>query len=186
VTTRACALRRRTVCEDEGNRPSRQRRRRAHRVSFIAESRRRNVDQLSVLRLTSPSRHSGGDAMPARPDLEGDSATLASLPRALVETPVIRLLAAILADACFCLEPASLVSRDTRDDTVAWVRGEIESAAFCSFGEVCDILGLDLNAVRATMLARAELQPRTQARASREFTARSRARHAPVSSVRHR
>jgi hypothetical protein len=124
--------------------------------------------------------------MRERPDLEGELTNVASERRALVATPTTRLLAAILEDACFCLEPASLVSRDTRADAIAWLRGEVASAAFCSFREVCDILGLDANAVRATLLARAAVRPRTQVRAAREFTARSRARHAPVSSVRHR
>lgn len=69
-------------------------------------------------------------------------------------TPEIRLLAAILEDACFCLRPGAFVSRETRDDAVAWVRGEVRSAPFCSFREVCDILGLDAQAVATTLLTR--------------------------------
>ncbi|MBM4244498.1 MAG: hypothetical protein FJ148_11880 [Deltaproteobacteria bacterium] len=93
--------------------------------------------------------------MEVRPDLAGDPLPLAHPPRALPRTPAIRLLAAILEDACFCLHPAALVSRDTREETVAWVRGEVESAALCSFLEVCEILGLDPEAVRARLLSRA-------------------------------
>jgi hypothetical protein len=117
--------------------------------------------------------------MHAHPDLAGDPPTIASGRRTLVATPTIRLLAAILEDACFCLEPAAMVSRDTRADAIAWVRGEVESAAFCSFREVCDILGLDVNAVRAALLARAALRPHAQDRLSRvhrSFTRSPRAR----------
>lgn len=108
-----------------------------------------------------------------------DGAALAPAPtlHTVPATPEIRLLAAILEDACFCLHPGALVSRDTRADAVAWVRGEVRSAAYCSFREVCDILGLDVQAVRDTLL--------TRAGATLEFTAPSRARHALVSSVRH-
>lgn len=105
--------------------------------------------------------------------MEDDStiwrAALAPAPdrRHVPATPEIRLLAAILEDACFCLHPASLVSRDTRDDAIAWVRGEVQSAAFCSFREVCDILGLDAPAVRNALLSRLRVRP------SRERPARA-------------
>mgnify|MGYP001223827245 CR=1 FL=1 len=105
--------------------------------------------------------------MEERPYPSGDPLLLAYDAHALPRTPMIRLFAALLDDACFCLHPAALVSRDTRAETVAWVRGEIESAALCSFREVCDILGLDPQAVRARLLCRAAgrspLRPRATA-----------------------
>ena len=94
--------------------------------------------------------------MEVRPELAGDPLLLAHPPRALPRTPAIRLLAAILEDACFCLHPAALVSRETRAETVAWLRGEVASAALCSFREVCEFLGLDPEAVRARLLSRAQ------------------------------
>lgn len=97
--------------------------------------------------------------MEEHPLLARDPVPLAAERRSPPGTPAIRLLAAILEDACFCLAPAALVSRGTRADAIAWVRGEVESAAFCSFGEVCDVLGLDVEAVRHALLARAAARP---------------------------
>ena len=89
----------------------------------------------------------------------GDVGVAAAGRRTSATTPEIRLLAAILEDACFCLHPASLVSPDTRADAIAWVRGEIGSATFCSFREVCEILDLDVQSVRHALLARAGARP---------------------------
>lgn len=91
--------------------------------------------------------------------LRGGVAAAAADRRIVPSTPEIRLLAAILEDACFCLHPGALVSPDTRADAIAWVRGEVRSATFCSFREVCDILGLDVQTVRSTLLARAGSRP---------------------------
>lgn len=92
-----------------------------------------------------------------------------------VTSPAVRLLAAILDDACFCLHPAAFVSPDTRADAIAWVRGEVRSAAHCSFAEVCDVLGLDVQAVRDALLSRARVQP-----SIRRTTARSPIRRRPL------
>lgn len=94
----------------------------------------------------------------------------ASAPAAVPPTPEIRLLAAILEDACFCLHPGAFVSPDTRAEALAWVRGEVRSAALCSFREVCDVLGLDVQAVRNALLARAVTRIRCATRVHRPFT----------------
>lgn len=79
--------------------------------------------------------------------------------RPVPPTPEISLLAAILEDACFCVRRGALVSRETRDDAIAWLLGEVRSAPFCSFREVCDVLGLDAQAVRSELLAHIRTRP---------------------------
>lgn len=69
------------------------------------------------------------------------------------DSPELRLFAALLEDARFCLAPSSLVDRATRAAAAAWVRGEVASVAPCSFPEVCAIVGLDEEATRARLLA---------------------------------
>jgi len=78
------------------------------------------------------------------PDLRG--------PDRALDTPELRLLAALLEDARFCLAPSSLVDRETRLGAVAWVLGEVDSPSPCSFGEVCAIFGLDEEATRERLL----------------------------------
>jgi len=67
-------------------------------------------------------------------------------------SPGVRLVAAILEDACMCLSPRALVGARTRADAVAWVKGEVRSAPFCSFREVCSIMGLDEAQARRRLL----------------------------------
>lgn len=92
------------------------------------------------------------------------------------ESPEIRLFAALLEDVRFCLSPRSLVDRQTREAAVAWVRGEVDSLAPCSFREVCAILGLDEDATRTRLLALARGE--TEAR-RRRLDGLSRWRTAP-------
>ena len=66
--------------------------------------------------------------------------------------PGLRLLAAILDDARLCLTPGATVDAATRADAIAWVNGEIRSAPLCSFHEICALLDLDEERVRAALL----------------------------------
>lgn len=77
-------------------------------------------------------------------------------------SPEVRLFAALLEDVRFCLSPRSLIDRETRAAAAAWVRGEVDSIAPCSFREVCAIVGLDEDATRARLLglARGETHAR--------------------------
>lgn len=88
-------------------------------------------------------------------DLIGDPHLHAHEARHRAASPEIRLLAAILEDVHLCLAPGALVDRATRRDAIAWVRGEVDSIAPCSFHEICAILGLDEAATRVRLLARA-------------------------------
>lgn len=85
-------------------------------------------------------------------DLIGDPLLVSLEGARSARSPELRLLAAILEDACFCVAPTALVSRETRASTLAWIRGETASEVLCSFREICDILDLDEDATRARLL----------------------------------
>lgn len=73
-------------------------------------------------------------------------------PNRFALVPELRLFVAILEDAHFCLTKWDRVHPRTHADAVAWVFGEGASAPYCSFGEICVLLGLDPSAVRAQFL----------------------------------
>lgn len=73
-------------------------------------------------------------------------------PNRFALVPELRLFVAILEDAHFCLTKWERVHPRTHADAVAWIFGEGSSAPYCSFAEICALLGLDPAAVRAQFL----------------------------------
>lgn len=69
-----------------------------------------------------------------------------------MDSPELRLFAAILEDARFCLSQYSLVDGTTRAETLAWVEGELDSVPLCSFREFCMMLELEEECIRAELL----------------------------------
>jgi hypothetical protein len=86
-------------------------------------------------------------------DLIGDCHLYAQDACRSVDSPELRLLAAILDDVRYCIAPGSMVDRSTRRDAIAWVRGEVASPSPCSFREICAVLSLDEAAARSRLLA---------------------------------
>lgn len=86
-------------------------------------------------------------------ELMGDPLLCTQDARRRAGVPELRLFAALLEDVCFCLAPNALVDRVTRDEAIAWVRGDVDSPAPCSFHEICAILDLDEAATRNRLLA---------------------------------